>query len=131
MRRVQILGDFSHHLEELISNFARIQTRFESSLKIGGFYSKFGRIYFRIGRIYFTILTAKNFTQFSKRTPIKSILIHEYQYELTRVNTNQHKSKASQHKSNTSQHGYIKCQHEYNTSQHESNTSQHESSARV
>ena len=30
---------------------------------------------------------------------IKSILIHEYQHNLTRVNTNQHESDTSQHES--------------------------------
>ena len=51
---------------------------------------------------------------------IKSILIHEYQHESTRINTGQHESDTSQHKS-------TRVRHESNTSQHKSDTSQQES----
>ena len=60
---------------------------------------------------------------------IKSILIHEYQHESTRINTGQHESDTSQHESteiNTSQHESTQI----NMSQHEStrvDTKQHES----
>ena len=77
-----------------------------------------------------------NITKLSVWKLIKSILIHEYQHESTRINTGQHESNTSQHEStqiNTSptrvQHESTQVRHEstrINTSQHDSNTSQHE-----
>ena len=64
---------------------------------------------------------------------IKSILIHEYQHNSTRVNMNQHESariKTSPTRINTSQHESDTNQHEPNTNQHEPNTNQYESSTR-
>ena len=60
---------------------------------------------------------------------IKSILIHEYQHESTRISTNQHKSDTSPTRVNTSPTWVNTSQHEstrINTNQHDSNTSQHE-----
>ena len=57
---------------------------------------------------------------------IKSILIHEYQHESTRINTGPTRVDTSQHKSTRVQHE----QHESDTSQHDYNTNQHEA-ARV
>ena len=45
-----------------------------------------------------------------------SILIHEYQYKATRVNTNRHKFDTNRHETYASQHESDKNQHESKTS---------------
>ena len=81
-----------------------------------------------------------NITKLSVWKLIKSILIHEYQHESTRINTGQHESDTSQHEStqiNTSPTRVNTSPTRVNTNQHEStrvnttatrvNTKQHES----
>ena len=61
---------------------------------------------------------------------IKSILIHEYQHESTRINAGQHESDTSQHESAQINTSPTRVQHESTQVRHEStrvNTSQHES----
>ena len=61
---------------------------------------------------------------------IKSILIHEYQPKLTRIDTSQHDSTRVRHESTRNQHESTRIHTSptrVNTNQHESDTSQHES----
>ena len=82
-------------------------------------------------------MTLQGFFKRALDLRIKSILIHEYQHESTRINTSQQESNTSQYEStqiNTSptrvQHESIQVRHEstrINTTPTRVNTKQHES----